>query len=88
MSNSTVQIRAFRGIMRVKKYPNKQKNSTEIYNYSAVKDAKIHLVTRANGFSAASLWFPDPRSGRNWARKDIPNKGHVQLIKMVITLSF
>lgn len=57
--------------MRVKKYPNKQKNSTEIYNYSAVKDAKIHLVTRANGFSsidqtAASLWFPDPRSGRNW----------------------
>lgn len=75
--------------MRVKKYPNKQKNSTEIYNYSAVKDAKIHLVTRANGFSsidqtAASLWFPDPRSGRNWAR----NKGHVQLIKMVITLSF
>ena len=36
--------------MRVKKYPNKQKNSAEIYNYSAVKDAKIHLVTRANGF--------------------------------------
>ena len=69
--------------MRVKKYQNTQKNSTEIYN-SAVKDAKIHLVTRANGFSsidqtAASLLFPDPRSGRNWAR----NKGHVQLMKLI-----